>query len=168
MTHCMRTISACRVPTQRLWWLPAKAGSSSLRTWTFPDFWRRSPQPAWIDPAESDLVDVQSRPTTAASSHTTAHPATVAHVDNHPSRKTVIMPLVVELLPVHLPRQPFPLVQANLNGEGKPGLDACVHPSPDEWNSGIASNIGAAARPAPTILSLRSSPGGSFCTVPRN
>ena len=30
---------------------------------------------------------------------------------------------VLEAFPVHLPRQPFPPVQADLDIEGKPGLD---------------------------------------------
>src|ERR1043166_4116274 len=43
--------------------------------------------------------------------------------------KTVALLPIFQPLPVHLPRQPLPPVQAYLDMERKPGLDPRIHPS---------------------------------------
>src|SRR5207247_3412815 len=43
--------------------------------------------------------------------------------------EAVVVPPVADSRLIHLPRQPLPSVQTDLNGEGKPSLDACVHES---------------------------------------
>ncbi len=43
--------------------------------------------------------------------------------------KAVALLAIFQPLFVHLPRQPFPSIQAHLNIEGKPGLQTGIHPS---------------------------------------
>jgi hypothetical protein len=44
-------------------------------------------------------------------------------------RKTVLLPLVVQPLPIHLTAQPLPPVQTNLDGEREPTLNSGIHES---------------------------------------
>jgi len=45
--------------------------------------------------------------------------------------KTVFLPFIPQTSPIHLARQPFPPVQANLNRKGKPSLNPAVHEAED-------------------------------------
>src|ERR1035441_1983830 len=49
-------------------------------------------------------------------------------------RKTVVLSHVAQSRLIHLPRQPFASVQANLYPEGKPGLNPCVHETEHRMN----------------------------------